>query len=207
MLHPDGSHPGGGAGLPRGSHCDDGRGDQRALVGLRRRRGRDHEQLPRAAGSERAAGPVQFPLYRSRLARLVHRGGREPGDNSRLTPVPRAVQQLGITLIPAYSPQARGRSERVFRPRPDRRPKEVALVGITDRAAANQYRGTQVLPASNRRVAGPAADTAPPSSRGSGRTAPRSSVCTRSGSSPTITPYAIRAGVSRSRPIRTGSLM
>jgi hypothetical protein len=37
-------------------------------------------------------------------------------DNTRLTQVHRALRQLGITLIPAYSPEARGRSERVSAP-------------------------------------------------------------------------------------------
>jgi transposase len=80
-------------------------------------------------------------------------------DKSRLTQVHRALQQLGITLIPAYSPEARGRSERVFRTLQDRLPKELALGGITDMAAANQYLGTQFLPAYNRRFAVPAAET------------------------------------------------
>jgi transposase len=80
-------------------------------------------------------------------------------DKTRLTQVHRALQQLGITLIPAYSPEARGRSERVFRTLQDRLPKELALAGITDRAAANQYLVTQFLPAYNRRFAVPAAET------------------------------------------------
>ncbi len=77
-------------------------------------------------------------------------------DRIRLTQVHRALQQLGITLIPAYSPEARGRSERVFRTLQDRLPKELALAGITERAAANQYLTTQFLPAYNRRFAVPA---------------------------------------------------
>ena len=68
----------------------------------------------------------------------------------------RALQHLGITLIPAYSPEARGRSERVFRTLQDRLPKELALAGITAMAAANQYLTTQFLPAYNRRFAVPA---------------------------------------------------
>ena len=80
-------------------------------------------------------------------------------DKSRLTQVHRALQQLGITLIPAYSPEARGRSERVFRTLQDRLPKELALVGITDMAAANQYLAEQFLPAYNRRFAMPAAES------------------------------------------------
>lgn len=80
-------------------------------------------------------------------------------DKSRPTQVHRAVQQLGITLIPAYSPEARGRSERVFRTRQDRLPKELALVGITELAAANQYLTAHFIPAYNQRGAVPAAET------------------------------------------------
>jgi transposase len=80
-------------------------------------------------------------------------------DKSRLTQVHRALQQLGITLIAAYSPEARGRSERVFRTLQDRLPKELALAGITDMAAANQYLTEQFLPAYNRRFAVVAAET------------------------------------------------
>ena len=60
-------------------------------------------------------------------------------DQTRLTPGHRALQQLGVTLIPAYSPEARGRSERAFRTLQDRLPKELALAGITERATANPY--------------------------------------------------------------------
>ena len=74
-------------------------------------------------------------------------------DKIRLTQVHRALQQLGITLIPAYSPEARGRSERAFRTLQDRLPKELALAGITERAAANRYLATQFLPAHNQRFA------------------------------------------------------
>jgi transposase len=77
-------------------------------------------------------------------------------DKTRLTQVHRALQQLGSTLIPAYSPEARGRSERVFRTLQDRLPKELALAGITEMAAANHYLATQFLPAYNQRFAVPA---------------------------------------------------
>lgn len=80
-------------------------------------------------------------------------------DKARPTQGPRALQQLGITLIPAYSPEARGRSERVFRTLQDRLPKELALAGITDMAAANQYLVTEFLPAYHRRFAVPAAES------------------------------------------------
>ena len=72
-------------------------------------------------------------------------------DTRRLTQVHRALQQLGITLIPAYSPEARGRSERAFRTLQDRLPKELALAGITEMAAANRYLTERFLPQHNKR--------------------------------------------------------
>ena len=72
-------------------------------------------------------------------------------DKIRLTQVHRALQQLGVTLIPAYSPEARGRSERAFRTLQDRLPKELAVAGITEMAAANQYLIEQFLPQYNDR--------------------------------------------------------
>jgi transposase len=80
-------------------------------------------------------------------------------DTTRLTHVHRALRQLGITLIPAYSPEARGRSERVFRTLQDRLPKELALAKITDMAAANRYVREHFLPAYNQRFAVPAPET------------------------------------------------
>lgn len=79
-------------------------------------------------------------------------------NKSRPTQVHRALQQLGITLIPAYSPEARGRSERTFRTLQDRLPKELALAGITDMAAANRYLLTTFLPVYNQRFAMAAAE-------------------------------------------------
>ena len=67
-------------------------------------------------------------------------------DKTRLTQVHRALQQLGVPLIPAYSPEARGRSERTFRTLQDRLPKELALAGITEMAAANRYLTEHFLP-------------------------------------------------------------
>ena len=72
-------------------------------------------------------------------------------DRIRRTQVHRALQQLGVTLIPAYSPEARGRSERAFRTLQDRLPKELALAGITEMAAANRYLTEQFLPQYNER--------------------------------------------------------
>jgi len=51
----------------------------------------------------------------------------------------RALAYLGIRHIAAYSPAARGRSERALRMLQDRLPKELALAGITALAAANRF--------------------------------------------------------------------
>ena len=56
-------------------------------------------------------------------------------DKVNLTQFGRAMAQLGIEMIPAYSPEARGRSERAFETHQGRLPKELALAGITDMAA------------------------------------------------------------------------
>ena len=60
-------------------------------------------------------------------------------DKERLTQVGRAMKQLGIAHIPAYSPEARGRSERMFATLQDRLANELRLEAITDIAAANRY--------------------------------------------------------------------
>ena len=60
-------------------------------------------------------------------------------DKLRLTEVGRALKQLGIEHIAAYSPEARGRSERAFQTHQGRLPQELARAGITDMASANRY--------------------------------------------------------------------
>ncbi len=60
----------------------------------------------------------------------------EAVDKTRLTQLGRAMAKLGIEHIPAYSPEARGRSERMFSTLQDRLPKELALAGIADIEAA-----------------------------------------------------------------------
>lgn len=60
-------------------------------------------------------------------------------DKDRPTQVGRALKQLGIEHIPAYSPEARGRSERMFGTLQNRLVNELRLEGITDMASANRY--------------------------------------------------------------------
>jgi transposase len=74
-------------------------------------------------------------------------------DRSRLTQVGRALDHLGVEHIAAYSPQARGRSERVFHTLQDRLTKELALSGIDTIETANAFIAEVYLPAHNARFA------------------------------------------------------
>lgn len=79
---------------------------------------------------------------------------REAGgkvDKHTLTQVGRALKQLGIQHIAAYSPQARGRSERLFGTLQDRLPKEFALRGIKTIEEANIYLRDVYIPRHNER--------------------------------------------------------
>jgi len=70
-------------------------------------------------------------------------------DKENLTQFGRAMRQLGIEMIPAYSPEARGRSERAFRTHQERLVKELALAGISEMKQANAYIRDVYLPAFN----------------------------------------------------------
>jgi transposase len=69
------------------------------------------------------------------------------------TQVGRALAHLGVEHIAAYSPQARGRSERLFQTLQDRVPKELVLAGITTMAEANAWLRDTYIPAHNARFA------------------------------------------------------
>ena len=79
----------------------------------------------------------------------------EAVDKSRPTQVGRALNRLGIEHIAAYSPEARGRSERMFGTLQDRLPKELKLAGIYEIEAANRFIREVFLPAHNARFARP----------------------------------------------------
>ena len=76
-----------------------------------------------------------------------------PVDRQRLTQVGRALAHLGVEHIAAYSPEARGRSERMFRTLQDRLVKELALASIATVEAANAFIRDVYLPAHNARFA------------------------------------------------------
>jgi transposase len=96
-------------------------------------------------------------LYTDRGSHYWHTpeaGGKV--DKNNLTQFGRAMRQLGIEMIPAYSPEARGRSERMFRTHQGRLPKELEAAGITDMAAANRYLEHVYMPAFNEEFMQPA---------------------------------------------------
>jgi transposase len=93
-------------------------------------------------------------LYTDRAGHYWHTpeaGGKVDHDNP--TQVGRACAQLGIELIAAYSPEARGRSERMFGTLQKRLPQELRLAAITDMASANRFLEEVYLPRHNARFA------------------------------------------------------
>jgi hypothetical protein len=83
-------------------------------------------------------------------------------SHARLTQVGEALARLGIEHIPSYSPQARGRSERMNRTLQDRIVNELRVVEkATTLEAANRYLRERYLPTHNEEFARPAADPQP----------------------------------------------
>ncbi len=77
----------------------------------------------------------------------------EKVDKHRLTQVGRAMKELGVQMIPAYSPQARGRSERSFGTWQGRLPQELRLAGIATLEGANVFLAERYIAAFNQKFA------------------------------------------------------
>jgi transposase len=104
---------------------------------------------------------LPISLYTDRAHWAFHTPtAKGPVDKTRLTQLGRALAQLGIEHIPAYSPQARGRSERLNRTFQDRLVNELRVAEITTMAAANTYLATQFVPQHNATFARAARDPA-----------------------------------------------
>src|SRR5262245_30621960 len=71
-------------------------------------------------------------------------------DHRQRTQVGRAMNEIGVQMIPAYSPQARGRSERSFGTWQGRLPQELRLQGIRDLENANRFLRDRYIPQFNR---------------------------------------------------------
>ncbi len=153
-----------------------------------------------------AAKGLFCSLYTDRGSHYFHTpeaGGKVARD--ALTQVGRALAQLGIEHIPAYSPEARGRSERMFRTLQDRLPKELKLAGIADIGGrqpvpeGDLYR-QRTTPALRWRRPRPAR----PSCRRRKSSGAMSSPSRRSARSRLTTRWPGTAGDCRSRPIPDG---
>ncbi len=98
-------------------------------------------------------------LYSDRASHffLTPKAG-EPVDRQRLTQVGRALAELRIEMIPAYSPQARGRGERNFRTWQGRLPQELRLRAIATLAAANRFLRESYIAEFNGKFTVPAAE-------------------------------------------------
>jgi transposase len=96
-------------------------------------------------------------LYSDRASHffLTPKAG-EPVDHHRLTQVGRALRELGIQMIPAYSPQARGRSERGFSTWQGRLPPELRARKIKTLEQANRFLREEYVPQFNQRFSKPA---------------------------------------------------
>ena len=90
----------------------------------------------------------RHPTYRSPGRRTV--ADELAGRARPQSQFERAVTELGVTLIPAHSPQAKGRVERLFRTLQDRLVKALRLANACTRPEANRVLG-RFLPAYNRR--------------------------------------------------------
>jgi hypothetical protein len=95
------------------------------------------EGLPMALYTDRAAWAFFTPTATG------------PVDKTRLTQVGRALHQLGIEHIAAYSPQARGRSERMNRTLQGRLVNELRLADVRSVDRANRYLRDVYIPQHN----------------------------------------------------------
>ncbi|MCF8063078.1 MAG: ISNCY family transposase [Deltaproteobacteria bacterium] len=100
-------------------------------------------------------------LYSDRAGWAFHTpsaGGKV--DRKKLTQVGKALEKAGIEHIPSYSPEARGRVERLNRTLQDRLISELRFHGITEMEAANRYLREVFIPRYNERFTHPPRDQA-----------------------------------------------
>ena len=104
---------------------------------------------------QRYGRPVAFYVDKDSIYRVNRQATIEEQlqDAAPLTQFTRAMTELGITVIPANSPQAKGRVERSFDTHQDRLVKELRLAKIRDRETATRFLRARYFPAHNRRFA------------------------------------------------------
>jgi len=120
------------------------------LLYARLEQGEDLWAIFRALKAVFGAHGLPLSLYSDRASWAFYTpkaGGKV--DRERLTQVGRALEELGVEHIPSYSPQARGRSERLNRTLQERVVQELKAAGIADVEAANRYLEERYMPLHN----------------------------------------------------------
>jgi len=104
---------------------------------------------------QRYGRPVAFYVDKDSIYRINRQATIEEQlrDSQPLTQFTRAMSELDIQVIPAHSPQAKGRVERSFGTHQDRLVKELRLARIATLPAANQFVDQVYLPAHNAQFA------------------------------------------------------
>ena len=104
---------------------------------------------------KRYGRPLSFYVDQDSIYKINREASLEEQlrDVQPLTQFTRAMTELGIEVLTASSPQAKGRVERSFKTHQDRLVKELRLRGIATRAAANAFLWAHYLPAHNARYA------------------------------------------------------
>ena len=104
---------------------------------------------------QRAGRPVAFYVDKDSIYRVNRQATIEEQlqDTAPLTQFTRAMHELGIEVIPAHSPEAKGRVERSFGTHQDRLVKELRLARISEIPAANRFLRARYLPVHNRHYA------------------------------------------------------
>ncbi len=115
-------------------------------------------------------------------------------DKHRPTQVGRALKELGVQMIAAYSPQARGRSERSFGTWQGRLPQELRLAGITTLQDANEFLRQQYIAVFNQKFTVAAAEKGTAFRRTTRRTWTGSSPCKPSAWWPRTTRSQLQIG-------------
>lgn len=95
--------------------------------------------------------PRSIYLDKFSTYKMNHQTARE--NHETLTQFQRAMRDLGVELVSAHSPQAKGRVERLFHTLQDRLIKELRLAGISDAPSANRFLEEVFLPAFNKKFA------------------------------------------------------
>lgn len=163
MLHLDGSHHAWLALCPEARHCliavvDDA---TRRLLYAQLCEREGTQPVLSALRAVVSIYGVPQALYTDRAGWAAYtRKAGEPADRTVVTQVGRALARLGIEHILAYSPQARGRGERVNRTLQDRLVQEIRLAGVRSIDRANRFITDTFLPRYNEEFSRPPADAA-----------------------------------------------